>query len=538
MAELTGSTDAGASRAQTRERRAAGRRTAYAAVSGTVLVVTAGALITASAIAAPPRSELDVPPPATSVPAGILTGVCPEPLRLLAGNAASTDAEFSPVSESAATAVTTAVISAAGASLPPAQLSALDSGDAVASLKDNPEVPLAGARLAGVLAKQQVTSVTAFEAEPSGDQPATANAVMGYTATDGDLAGLAAANCQTPSNDMWLLGARTTVGATAVLKLNNPSATAATVDLEIIGSEGRVEAGGSRGIVVAPGQTRSIVLAGLASGQESAAVRVRSSGGPVSAFIEQSILRGLTAGGVEIIEPTAAPAPRQVVTGVALQSPQATRELMEQEGYDSVQPVLNVAVPGTTDASVHLRVFGERGEVEIPGGGVFSVPAGTVGKIPLSELPAGTYSLDLSSDVAVAASAVFSRGTKPEEPVELAIAPADTRLGSEHLAVAAPGGSSTLVLTAPDGDAEVRVRAVGADGTLQEEKVIQVPGGRTLSLKPGDLGSGELAAVLVSALGDAVYGAQIVTGEGPGISVLPLPEGTSGSQSIQVGIGY
>jgi hypothetical protein len=94
------------------------------------------------------------------------------------------------------------------------------------------------------------------------------------------------------------------------------------------------------------------------------------------------------------------------------------------------------------------------------------------------------------------------------------------------------------VLTAPDGDAEVRVRAVGADGTLQEEKVIQVPGGRTLSLKPGDLGSGELAAVLVSALGDAVYGAQLVTGEGPGISVLPLPEGTSGSQSIQVGIGY
>ncbi|MFF3039464.1 DUF5719 family protein, partial [Arthrobacter citreus] len=379
MADPTGTPDAGSSRAEGRGRRAAARKTAYAAVSGTVLVVTAGALITASAIAAPTRSELAVQPPATSVPAGILTGVCPEPLRLLSGNATSTDAEFSPVSESAATAVTTAVISAAGASLPAAQLSALQSGDAVASLEVNPEVPLAGTRLAGVLAKQQVTGVTAFEAEPSGDQPATANAVMGYTATDGDLAGLAAANCQAPSNDMWLLGARTTVGATAVLKLNNPSATAATVDLEIIGSQGRIEAGGSRGIVVAPGQTRSIVLAGLASGQESAAVRVRSSGGPVSAFIEQSILRGLTAGGVEIIEPTAAPAPRQVVTGVALQAPETTRELMDQEGYGSVQPVLNVAVPGTSDASVHLRVFGEQGEVEIPGGGVFSVPAGTVG---------------------------------------------------------------------------------------------------------------------------------------------------------------
>ncbi|MFF3038938.1 hypothetical protein ACFVQ2_12330, partial [Arthrobacter citreus] len=79
---------------------------------------------------------------------------------------------------------------------------------------------------------------------------------------------------------------------------------------------------------------------------------------------------------------------------------------------------------------------------------------------------------------------------------------------------------------------------VGTDGSLQQEKAIQVPGGRTLTLQPGDLGSGELAAVLVSALGDAVYGAQLVTGDGPGISVLPLPEGTSGSRSVQVGIGY
>ena len=538
MADPTGTSGGGSSRAEGRSRRAAGRKKAYAVLSGTVLLGTAGALITAAAIASPPRTELAAAPPATEVPAGTLTGVCPEPLRLLAGNVTSVDAEFSPVSESASTAVTTAVVGGAGAALAPAALTVLGSGAAVAALEPGSDVPLAGTRLGGVLANREVTSVTAFEAEPSGDRQAVANAVMGYTASDGDLAGLAAANCQTPANDMWLLGARTTVGATAVLRLNNPSVTPATVDLEIFGSEGRIETGGSRGIVVAPGQTRSIVLAGLASSQESAAVRVRSSGGPVSAFIEQSILRGLTAGGVEIIEPTAAPGPRQVVTGVALQSPETTRKLAGQDGYESVSPVLNVAVPGTSDASVHLRVFGEKGEVEIPGGGVFSVPAGTVGKIPLAELPEGTYTLDLSADVAVAAAAVFSRGTEPGERVELAVAPADARLGSEHLAVAAPGGNSSLVLAAPDGEAEIRVRALGTDGTLQEEKTIQVPEGRTVTLQSRDIGSGDLAAVLVSAVGDAVYGAQLVTGEGPGISVLPLPEGASGARSVQVGIGY
>ncbi|WP_312180121.1 DUF5719 family protein [Arthrobacter sp.] len=514
------------------------RKTAYSVSAGVVLLAAAGALITAGAVAAPAGSGIAVQPPATQVPAGALTAVCPQPLRLLAGNVSGTDAEYSPVSESAATAVSSVVLGAPGAALPPAELSELDGGKPVAGIKASEEVPLAGARLAGVLSNQSVGTVTALEAEPSGNVQSTANAVLGYTAKDGDLAGVAAANCQTPGNDMWLLGARTTVGATAVLRLSNPSVTPATVDLDLHGSAGRIESGGSRGIVVAPGETRSIILAGLAANEDAAAVRVRSSGGPVTAVIEQSILRGLTPGGVEIIEPTAAPSPRQVITGVALQSPGTIRKLAEQEGHASVAPVLNVAVPGTSDAAVHLRVFGPDGEAQIPGGGVFSVPAGTVGKIPLVDLPEGTYSLDLSADVAVTASAVFSRGTEPDKRVELAVAPADSRLGSEHLAVAVPGGKSSLVFTAPDGAAEVRLRAIGTDGTPQQEKVVAIPAGRTLTLNPSDIGTGSVAGVLVTAVGDAVYGAQLVTEDGPGISVLPLPEGSTGSRTAQVGIGY
>jgi len=525
-------------RSAARGRRQSRRKTAYTVSAGVVLMAAAGALITAGAVAAPAGSGIAVQPPATEVPAGALTAVCPQPLRLLAGNVSGTDAEYSPVSESAATAVSSVVLGAAGASLPAAELSGLEDGKVLGGIKAGDTAPLAGTRLAGVLQNQAVGTVTALEAEPSGKTPATANAVLGYSATDGDLAGLAAANCQTPGNDMWLLGARTTVGATAVLRLSNPSVTPATVDLELHGSVGRIESGNSRGIVVAPGETRSIILAGLAANEEAAAVRVRSSGGPVTAVIEQSILRGLTPGGVEIIEPTAAPSPRQVITGIALQSPETIRKLAEQEGRASVASTLNVAVPGSTDAVVHLRVFGSDGEVQIPGGGVFSVPAGTVGKIPLADLPEGTYSLDLSSDVAFTAAAVFSRGTDPDERVELAVAPADTRMGSEHLAVAVPGGSSSLVFTAPDGSAEVRVRAIGPDGKLQEEKAVAVPAGRTLTLQFADVGSGNPAGVLVTAVGDAVYGAQLVTGEGPGISVLPLPAGSTGSRSAQIGIGY
>ena len=75
------------------------------------------------------------------------------------------------------------------------------------------------------------------------------------------------------------------------------------MNLELYGKAGQIKASGSRGLLVGPKSTRSIVLAGLAPGEERLSVHVRSSGGPVSALIQQSVLRGLTSGGVDFIAP-------------------------------------------------------------------------------------------------------------------------------------------------------------------------------------------------------------------------------------------
>ena len=76
---------------------------------------------------------------------------------------------------------------------------------------------------------------------------------MSYTAADGDLQGSAAAACQQPANDLWLVGANTALGRTAVLNLSNASSTPATVSLELFGAKGQIQAPGSRGLLVAPG---------------------------------------------------------------------------------------------------------------------------------------------------------------------------------------------------------------------------------------------------------------------------------------------
>ena len=110
----------------------------------------------------------------------------------------------------------------------------------------------------------------AVTVEPLGGQPAGADTVSVYSAADGDLAGADATSCIPPAHEHWLTGAATTVGTTAVLVLSNPSASASTVDLSLYGAEGPVEAAGTAGIVLAPGQTRSLVLGGLAPGAATA----------------------------------------------------------------------------------------------------------------------------------------------------------------------------------------------------------------------------------------------------------------------------
>lgn len=526
-------------RAETRVRRQRHRRQAVTAGSAVLILAAAAAVVAGSGAVESGSAGRTVESAAADVPAGPLTAVCPEPLRLLSGAVAGTDPQFSPVSGSARTTLSAVVLSGAGNPVPASSLLEADGTSVLKTIADDApeEQPLAGVRSAGVLANELVTGATVLSAEPSGTLQATANAVVGFSAEDGDLAGLAAANCQAPGNDMWILGARTTVGATAVLRLTNPSESPAAADLEVYGSQGRVEGTGTRGILVPPGETKAIVLAGVAANDPGLAVRVRSSGGPVTALVQQSVLRGVTPGGVELIQPSAAASPQQVISGVRIQSPAATKALTAKRGYESASPVLQVAVPGSTNGVVSVRVLGEDGDVSLPGGGVFTVPAGSVGQLPLDSLPEGTYSVEVTADVSVVAGTVSSRGSKPDTAVDLAVTPSGERLGNEHLAVLPADIASVLSFAAPAGAAEVRLTGVAGDGSLADEQIIPVPEGSTVNIPAQRVGT-DLAAVLISTTGEPVYGAQVLTGKNSGVSVLPLPKGNIGGTSVPVSLGY
>jgi len=379
-------------------------------LSAAVILAAGGGAVAATSMVPGPSGGSAVDIRQADVPAGRSLGVCPEPARLVTGSDVDTDAEFSPVSTTATSALNALVLSNPAGTIPGSKVTSL-AGDAVAEIAKTPTStpsPTSGPPVLAAAAAtiSPVTAPTVVGADPIGNEQASLAANLSYSAKDGDLRGLAAAPCQQPGNDAWLLGADTALGRTAVLNLSNASETPATVNLDLFGAQGQIQAPGARGLLVAPGTTRSVNLAGLAPGESQLAVHVRSSGGPVAGTIQQSVLRGLVPGGVEFLSPGSGPSNLQVMAGVDIQDAAAIKALGSKSGFTDAVPALQIAVPGSTDAVVQVRLYGANGERQLPNGGVVTVKGGTVATLDLDGVPAGSYTATTTASSTSTASAL------------------------------------------------------------------------------------------------------------------------------------
>lgn len=522
----------------------ASRSGRLASVLSALVLVAAGTGVVAAAWLAPqPAGSRPLDVPLTVVPAGNSVGVCPGPARLIEDNVMGTDPQFRPESATAKSLVSAAVVSASGGVLPSSRLSALD-GAAVVEISKNsgeaaPETA-ASKLLTGVMSQRAVDAVSVLNADPVGDQQASAAAVMSYTATDGDLQGIAASACQRPANDLWLVGGNTGIGRTAVLNLSNASSTPATVNLDLYGKSGQIQAPGSRGLLVPAGATRSINLAGLTPGEDQLAVHAVSTGGPIAAVIQQSVLRGLTSGGVEFIGPGTAPAARQTMSGIDIQDAAGTSAATAKRGYADAGPALQLAVPGASDAVVDIKLFGRDGHAALPGGGIVTAKAGAVTEVSLSGVPVGQYTVSASSDVSFVAAARVTRGLNTERASDFAWSPSTARLGSQHVVPVPQGGERFLVFGAMEDRATIDYAPITIDGTVRTTASVNIAGGTTSSIKvPDKVDGSTVVGYLLSASGGEAYGALLFEEAGrEGVSSVALAPSTVGQEKIPVTLGY
>lgn len=222
--------------------------------------------------------------------------------------------------------------------------------------------------------------------------------------TSETLGGFAAAACTEAVRESWLVGGSSDIGHTSLILLTNPTTVVASVDLAVLGEAGRVEAPGSSGILVQPGEQRVVSLAGLAPNLKSPVVQVLATGGQIAASLEESSVRGLDPGGAEIVGPTAAPAVDLAIPGVQITSAADPAAVTEAEEFSDETPTVRVLVPGATRAQVEVGVFSEDGQATGASQQVQLEP-GIATEIPLTALTSGVYTVRLRSDEPLVAAA-------------------------------------------------------------------------------------------------------------------------------------
>lgn len=299
------------------------------------------------------------------------------------------------------------------------------------------------------------------------------------TVDAGDLRGFAAVQCATSSPDSWLVGGSTVTGRTTLISLSNPSNVISTVDLQVYSESGLVAAAGTDGIVVPPGGQRVFSLAAFAPDVSNPVVHVVTTGGQIVATLQQSIVRTLDPGGVDVFGVSARPSTLSIVPGIVLAGNDAIEAIQGTGGYQDATPVLRILVPGTQATDAHITVHPEDGSIA-PSSVTLSVPGGIVTDFPLGDFPDGGYTLSVATDrpavVAARASTVTLKGGVPTDPAKAPVlgstdfawfvsAPA---LRDEALVSVAPGPSPILHLVNPDGAPAVVTMSVagGADLTV------------------------------------------------------------------------
>lgn len=330
--------------------------------------------------------------------------------------------------------------------------------------------PLPAAEHAGFAPVSSTRRLTGSLTRPSAvTVRATGGLAAGLTAeqttllTGGDLRGLTSVTCGAPAVDSWLVGGGGEPGRRGRLVLVNPAATPVGVRVDVLSATGPVPSTPGSTLAV-PARSRLVLLLdALAPGVQSPVVHVRATGGAVVATLHDARLAGTTPQGTDDVAPAAAPARRVLVPGLTVNG----------------RALLRLAAPGDAEAVGEVRLLGVSGAVDPPGGPAVRVPAGGTLDVDLSDLPAGTYGVEVLTDVPVVAGAMVERSNGAGGPADLAwLASTEPLRAVTGLAVVRSAGawSTTLELTAPSQAAAIDLVTLAGDGSLAT-RTLRVPAG-------------------------------------------------------------
>ncbi|WP_449279555.1 DUF5719 family protein [Leucobacter sp. GX0328] len=280
--------------------------------------------------------------------------------------------------------------------------------------------------------------------------------------------GAVASACATPTNEQWLIGGDTSEGVSTTLSIGNAGNVPATVQIELFDENGRVEAAGTKAVLVQPHAEQIVSINGYAPERASLAVHVVSTGAPVTATLGIGRIVGLDPFGVSTVT-------RQIEASNTLVIPGVTHI---DDGHDHGPN----DVGEESELGVHVRLLnplgeeGDVGEARILGLtkkgdridlGSLSVVGDAVAEFVVPRWPAEVDAIVVESDLPVVGGAL-GHATSDDHHDFGWFAPAPVIAADTTVAAPVVDGGELVIANPGDADAEVELApAAGKTRTVK-----------------------------------------------------------------------
>lgn len=313
------------------------------------------------------------------------------------------------------------------------------------------------------------------------------------------IKGLVGAACQKPSSEFWLVGGDTTTGRESLLLLTNPSKVDATVNLQVLSTEGELKISGLAAISVPHEDTVIIPISALAPKLSTFAVHVQSTGGALAGWLQQKAVRGTSAAGVDFIAPVAEASKNLVIPGFLVRGVKDAASLKKANpDFADLTNVLRVTNPGDEPAEITAQVTGSDSKTF---GTVLQAtiePRSTI-DLDIKGLADGDYAIFIKSSVKILAAAKLNRTNKAASVVTdfVWLPSVSAEAGSRVINVPAAGISKLAIANSTDKTVEYSINGGGLAANLKLAPgalVSLLVTGGAVSITASELG---LAATLI-----------------------------------------
>lgn len=295
------------------------------------------------------------------------------------------------------------------------------------------------------------------------------------------LRGLVASSCVEPVNEQWLVGGGSAMGETTTLNLGNTSDVPSTVQITVFDENGEIDALQTAGVIVAPFSAQVVSLNGYAPTSERIAVRVTSTGAPVSASLGITKIDGITPMGAATVTRQLRAAEQLVIPAVTSED-NSNHDAPESGGAIDRFPVrVHAIAPGTTPGTAVVAAVDSEGtRFEL---GEIELAPNVVGELIVPQWPENATALLVEADVPVYAAAEGTANSSSSSGAHRDFdwfSPAPALLPGDETSVPIVGGGSLIVANL--GPETAKVTATREGSKSEDALVVVVPAGAAVPI--------------------------------------------------------